>query len=74
MLLFLAILSAMGPLVQIVGSMILIIFTIPMNIINAIMDTNPISLNFIAFSILLCKPKKHAVAKKITIITAIETK
>ncbi len=64
----------MGSLDHIVGSMIFITFAVPMNIMNAIIDTNPILLNFIALSILLCKLKKHAVEKKITIITAIDTK
>jgi hypothetical protein len=73
-LLFLAILDMIGSLVHIVGSIILIIFAAPMNIINAIMDMNPILLNLIAFSILSCKLKKHAIENRITIITAIETK
>ncbi len=64
----------MGSLVHIVGSIILMIFTAPMNAMNAIIDTNPILLNFMAFSILSCRLKKHAVENKITIITAMETK
>jgi hypothetical protein len=72
--LFLAILAIIGSLVHIVGSIILIMFAAPMNVINAIMDINPILLNFIAFSILSCKLKKHAIENIITIITAIETK
>ena len=74
MLLLFAILDAKGCFDQIVGSIILIILTIPMNIINTIIDTKPILLNFIAFSILSNKPKKHAMENKITIITAIDTK
>src|SRR6185437_7322786 len=73
-LLFFAILPIIGSLVHIVGSIILIIFTVPMNVINAIMDMNPILLNFIAFSILSPRLKKHALENKITIITAIDTK
>jgi hypothetical protein len=73
-LLFLAILDVTGSLDHIVGSMIFITFAVPKNIMNAITDTNPILLNFIAFSILLFKLKKHAIEKKITIITAIDTK
>jgi hypothetical protein len=73
MLLF-AILDTRGCFDQIVGSIILIMLTIPMNIINTIIDTKPILLNFIAFSILSNKPKKHAIENKITIITAIDTK
>ena len=68
------ILPIIGSLIHIVGSMILIIFTVPMNVINAIMDINPILLNFIAFSILSPRLKKHALENKITIITAIDTK
>ena len=51
-----------------------VIFAAPMNIMNAIMDMNPILLNFFAFSILSCKLKKPAIENIITIITAIETK
>ncbi len=50
------------------------IFTAPMNAMNAIIDTNPILLNFMAFSILSCRLKKHAAENKITIITAMDTK
>lgn len=50
------------------------IFTAPMNAMNSIIDTNPILLNFMAFSILSCRLKKHAVENKITIITAMDTK
>ncbi len=63
-LLLLAILDVMGSLLQIVGSMILMILTVPINIINAIMEINPILLNFMAFSFLLFRLKKHAVEKK----------
>src|SRR3954451_3940396 len=56
------------------GSIILIMLTDPMNIINAIINAKPILLNLIAFSILSNKLKKHAVEKKITIITAMDTK
>ena len=49
------------------------ILTVPINIINAIMEINPILLNFMAFSFLLFRLKKHAVEKKITIITAMDT-
>ena len=37
------------------------------------MEINPILLNFMAFSFLLFRLKKHAVEKKITIITAMDT-
>jgi hypothetical protein len=72
-LLLLAILDVMGSLLQIVGSMILMMLTVPINIINAIMEINPILLNFMAFSFLLFRLKKHAIEKKITIITAMDT-
>ena len=72
-LLLLAILDVMGSLLQIEGSMILMILTVPINIINAITEINPILLNLMAFSILLFRLKKHAVEKKITIITAMDT-
>ena len=48
--------------------------TVPMKTINAIIIAKPILLNLIAFSILLNKLKKHAAEKKITIITAMDTK
>ena len=74
LLLLFAILDAIGCFVQILGSIILIMLTVPMKIINAIIITKPILLNLIAFSILLNKLKKHAAEKKITIITAMDTK
>jgi hypothetical protein len=49
------------------------ILTVPMNIINAIMEINPILLSLMAFSFLLLRLKKHAAQKKITIITAMDT-
>ena len=73
-ILFLANLAIMDFLVNIVGSIILIIFTAPINIINAIMNMNPILLNFITSSILSCRLKKHTIENKITIITTIDIK
>ncbi len=54
-------------------SMLLMMLAVPINIINAITEINPILLNFMAFSFLLSRLKKHAVEKKITIITAMDT-
>jgi hypothetical protein len=48
-------------------------FTIPINIINAIMVINPILLSLIAFFVLLLRLRKQAVAKIITMVTAMET-
>ena len=72
-LLLFAILEAIGCFVQMLGSIILIMLTVPMNTINTIINAKPILLNLIAFSFLSNKLKKHAAEKKITIITAMDT-
>ena len=58
---------------HIVGSIMLIIFKIPMNIINMIMDMNPILENNIPILSLLFKELKEASENIITIATAMVT-
>lgn len=72
--LFLAILAiGGGTFDQILGSIILTKFVIPINIINAIIDKKPIFEKHIAFFSLLNKKKNEAIEKNITIVTAIKT-
>jgi len=71
--LFIAIFDAPGISDQISGSMILIIFTKPINNMNRIMAMNPILDKIIPVLSLLLKYLKQANEKMITMITAIVT-
>ena len=69
-----AIFAISGDCDHIFGSMILTIFTIPINIINNIIETNPIFENNLPLLLKSFKKQKHAIEKIITMVTAMVTK
>jgi hypothetical protein len=71
---FETIFSAMGLSLNISGATIFPTLTVPMNIINTTMATNPALANFLAYEILSSNAKKDEIANKPTIGTADDTK
>ncbi|HKU84350.1 MAG TPA: hypothetical protein VJP58_09940 [Candidatus Nitrosocosmicus sp.] len=69
-----AIFAISGDCDQIFGSTTLTIFTIPINIINNIIETNPIFENNLPLLLKSFKKQKHAIEKIITMVTAMVTK
>jgi hypothetical protein len=69
-----AIFAISGDSDHIFGSMTLTIFTIPINIINNIIETNPIFENNMPLLLKSFKKQKHAIEKIITMTTAMVTK
>ena len=69
-----AIFAISGDCDQIFGSTTLTIFTIPINIINNIIETNPIFENNVPLLLKSFKKQKHAIEKIITMVTAMVTK
>ena len=69
-----AIFAISGDCDHIFGSMTLTIFTIPINIINNIIETNPIFENNLPLLLKSFKKQKHAIEKIITMVTAMVTK
>ena len=69
-----AIFAISGDSDHILGSMILIIFTVPINIINNIIETNPIFENNLPLLSKSFKKQKHAIENIITMDTAMATK
>jgi len=69
-----AIFAISGDSDQILGSMTLTIFTIPINVINNIIETNPIFENKVPLLLLSFKKQKHAIEKIMTMATAMVTK
>src|SRR5215210_1306419 len=71
---FETIFSATGFSLQMSGATIFPIFTVPMNIINSTIVTNPAFANFLAWEILSSNAKKDEIANRPTIGTAADTK
>ncbi|HEX2107318.1 MAG TPA: hypothetical protein VHF28_06270 [Nitrososphaera sp.] len=71
---FETIFSATGLSLNISGATIFPTLTVPMNIINTTMATNPALANFLAYEILSSSAKKDEIANKPTIGTADDTK
>ena len=69
-----AIFAISGDSDHILGSMTLTIFTIPINIINNIIEINPIFENNVPLLLKSFKKQKHAIEKIITMTTAMVTK